>query len=151
MNRVFNICLCGQKSEEDQQKLYLYLLRLVKVHLTSPLYITQCGCLKLCHKLMNPGVFMSNWKLQRASGRLESGCDLLPSVLSPGLDVNWATSTILTANCCPVSLLMHLLTTLKGPLSNTDEEKHLILITFIININLSLWQSICCAGIFSTL
>lgn len=42
--------------------------------------------------------------------------DLLPSVLSPGLEVNWATSTILTANCCPVSLLMHLLTTLKGPL-----------------------------------
>lgn len=40
----------------------------------------------------------------------------LPSVLSPGLDVKLATSTILTANCCPVSLLMQRLTTLKGPL-----------------------------------
>lgn len=43
----------------------------------------------------------------------------LPSVLSPGLEVNWATSTILTANCWPVSLLMHRLTTLKGPLEKT--------------------------------
>lgn len=43
-----------------------------------------------------------------------------PSVLSPGLEVNWATSTILTANCCPVSLLMHRRTTLKGPLVNTQ-------------------------------
>ena len=56
-------------------------------------------------------------------------CDVLPSVLSPGLEVNWATSTILTANCCPVSLLIHLLTTLKGPLNNTDNK-----------ITLSGWQ-----------
>lgn len=49
--------------------------------------------------------------------------DVLPSVLSPGLEVNWATSTIFTANCCPVSLLMHLLTTLKGPLKTRGKEK----------------------------
>lgn len=47
----------------------------------------------------------------------------LPSVLSPGLEVNWATSTILTANCWPVSLLMHRLTTLKGPLENNARHE----------------------------
>lgn len=65
-----------------------------------------------------------NWRQHRVSDRQIDITDytLLPSVLSPGLEVNWATSTILTANCCPVSLLMHLLTTLKGPLNNTDEK-----------------------------
>lgn len=43
----------------------------------------------------------------------------LPSVLKPGLEVNFATSTILTANCCPVSLLIHRRTTLNGPLERT--------------------------------
>ena len=51
--------------------------------------------------------------------RAEWGSDLLPSVLSPGLEVNSATSTIFTANCWPVSRFMHLLTTLKGPLQTT--------------------------------
>lgn len=75
--------------------------------------------------LTNPvisGVFRISWvsiRLERVTVRDR---DLLPSVLSPGLEVNWATSTILTANCCPVSLLMHLLTTLKGPLNNTDKK-----------------------------
>ena len=40
----------------------------------------------------------------------------LPFVLRPGLDVNFATSTIFTANVCPVWRWMHFLTTLNGPL-----------------------------------
>lgn len=47
----------------------------------------------------------------------------LPSVLRPGLEVNLATSTIFTANCWPVSLLMHLLTTLNGPLERKQTGK----------------------------
>lgn len=39
-----------------------------------------------------------------------------PSTIRPGLDVNLETSTILTANCCCVSLCRHRLTTLNGPL-----------------------------------
>lgn len=80
-------------------------------------------------------IVQSNFKQQRVSCRNHyseiqyRNCDVLPSVLSPGLEVNWATSTILTANCCPVSLLIHLLTTLKGPLNNTDNK-----------ITLSGWQ-----------
>lgn len=46
----------------------------------------------------------------------------LPSVLNPGLEVNFATSTIFTANCCPVSLLIHRRTTLKGPLKHTHTK-----------------------------
>lgn len=45
-----------------------------------------------------------------------------PSVLRPGLEVKLATSTIFTANCWPVSLLMQRLTTLKGPLKHTHVE-----------------------------
>lgn len=41
-----------------------------------------------------------------------------PSVLRPGLEVKLATSTIFTANCWPVSLLMQRRTTLKGPLQH---------------------------------
>ena len=40
----------------------------------------------------------------------------LPSVLSPGLEVNLATSTILTANCCPLPRCIHRFTILNGPL-----------------------------------
>lgn len=40
----------------------------------------------------------------------------LPAVLNPGLDVNFATSTIFTANCWFVSLWMHRRTMEKGPL-----------------------------------
>lgn len=42
-------------------------------------------------------------------------------MLNPGLEVNFATSTIFTANCCPVSLLMHRRTTLKGPLQHREK------------------------------
>jgi hypothetical protein len=42
-----------------------------------------------------------------------------PDVLSPGLEVNLATSTILTANCCAVCRWIHRLTTLNGPLQQT--------------------------------
>ena len=47
-----------------------------------------------------------------------------PSVLSPGLDVNLATSTIFTANCWPVSLCKHLFTTLYGPLKIQKDFYH---------------------------
>ena len=40
----------------------------------------------------------------------------LPSVDKPGLEVNFATSTILTANCWLVVLWIHLRTMLNGPL-----------------------------------
>ena len=47
-----------------------------------------------------------------------------PSVLSPGLDVNLATSTIFTANCWLVSLCKHLFTTLYGPLKIQKDFYH---------------------------
>jgi hypothetical protein len=47
-----------------------------------------------------------------------------PSVLSPGLDVNLATSTIFTANCWFVSLCKHLFTTLYGPLKIQKDFYH---------------------------
>jgi hypothetical protein len=45
-----------------------------------------------------------------------------PDVLSPGLEVNLATSTILTANCCAVCRWIHRLTTLNGPLKQTNKQ-----------------------------
>ena len=42
----------------------------------------------------------------------------LPSVDKPGLEVNFATSTILTANCWLVVLWIHLRTMLNGPLKH---------------------------------
>ena len=50
----------------------------------------------------------------------------LPSVLRPGLEVNLATSTIFTANCCLVSLWIHRLTTLNGPLQQNHIRHYYI-------------------------
>ena len=50
----------------------------------------------------------------------------LPLMESPGADVNFATSTILTANCCPVSRWMHRRTKLNGPLEKNKEKFFII-------------------------
>ena len=50
----------------------------------------------------------------------------LPSVDKPGLEVNFATSTILTANCWLVVLWIHLRTMLNGPLEYNQNTYHCI-------------------------
>lgn len=45
-----------------------------------------------------------------------------PAVLSPGLEVNFATSTIFTAKICPVWRWMHFRTTLNGPLQQCGRD-----------------------------
>lgn len=45
-----------------------------------------------------------------------------PAVLRPGLEVNFATSTIFTAKVCPVWRWMHFRTTLNGPLQQYGRD-----------------------------
>lgn len=59
-----------------------------------------------------------------ADAAFTSASTTSPSVLRPGLEVKLATSTIFTANCWPVSLLMQRLTTLKGPLKHRHTHTH---------------------------
>lgn len=82
------------------------------------------GCIQAEHGLihfsnMSINLFKRNTQIELQPQSEPGLRSFSPSVLRPGLEVKLATSTIFTANCWPVSLLIQRLTTLKGPLQHT--------------------------------
>lgn len=103
-------------------------------------------------RLFRTAVAEINGGTERRMREIPNSLEDSPFVLRPGLDVNFATSTIFTANVCPVCLWMHFLTTLNGPLKwniiyglNTCK---LTITGIFLNRKFLFW--ICCFSLFQT-
>lgn len=109
----------------------------------------MCGCFSMWHIVASR--FKSEKRKQREKNTWRRDFESIqsleklewtetsnsPDVLSPGLAVNFATSTILTANCNLDSRCMHRRTIEKGPLQ-IDEKK---MVTFLLWVLVfSLWR-----------
>lgn len=101
-------------------------------------HVTYC-CLafqiwnkKTCNKQKNK---LHDFQLMKNALKfsIDNGESNSPAVLSPGLAVNFATSTILTANCNFDSRCMHLRTIEKGPLQIYGEK--MIMLRFVLHVS----------------
>lgn len=104
----------------------------------SELYVssnsTMCGCFSMWHIVASrfrSAIRKANRKYEPIESsenfRINRNMMNSPDVLRPGLAVNFATSTILTANCNLDSRCMHRRTIEKGPLQIDQRKKKLVI------------------------